>query len=322
VALLAAILVIGTVGFMLIEHWPLLDALYMTVITVGTVGFGEVHPLSAVGRVFTIGLILSGVGALGFVVATFIDFLVEGHLRGILEERRMEKLLDNMAGHHIVAGIGRVGFEVASAFEAEGEPFVVIDNCVDCIQAALERGWVALAGDATEERVLRGAGIGSAGSLVTALDSDAANVFVTLTARTLNPRLFIVARSGASFNEDKLLKAGADRVITPSVIGGRRMASMVMHPFVSDYLELISGGNRPEMRLEEITVEDGTPYVGRRLRDAGIYDSGVFVLAVQSASGDVIANPASDTILEADGRLVVMGTVEQLERLADTLQGP
>jgi voltage-gated potassium channel len=320
VAVLGGVLAFGTLGYMLVEHWRFFDALYMTVITVGTVGFGEVHPLSQSGRAFTMVLILAGVAGLGYVFATVVEFFVEGHLREILEERRMERLIDRLDSHHIVAGLGRVGLEVAGAFEAADVPFAVVDNCQEVIQAALERGWPSLLGDATEEHVLRAAGIERASSLVTALDSDAANVFVTLTARTLNPKLYIVARSAASSAEDKLRKAGADSVITPTVIGGRRMATMVLHPFVSDYLELMSGLGESEMRLEEIQVPADSCIDGCRLTRVKELETGSLVLAVQHPDGSVVANPPSDTMLQAGARLVVMGTADQLEALADTLE--
>lgn len=316
VAILGLVLLVGTVGFELVEHWSLLDSLFMTVITIATVGFNEVHPLSPAGKLFTIALILVGVGAIGFVFATVVDFLVEGHLRGLLEEKRMEKLLSGLRGHQIVAGMGRVGSEVAQAFAAEGVPFVVIDNSAGSVERARALGWPVLAADATEEQTLRDAGIDRAASLVTTLDSDAANVFVTLTARTLNPQLLIVARSSASPSEEKLKRAGADRVITPSVIGGRRMASMVLRPFVSEYVDLVDSGGG-EMRLEEVELGAASALAGVLMRDARITErTGVLVLAMRSQDGRVAATPASDTMLQAGSRLVVMGAPSQLEKLA------
>lgn len=321
VAVLAAVIAGGVVGYSAIERWSFLDALYMTVITVATVGFHEVRPLSDAGRVFTMALVLLGVGSIGFAFATFVEFLVEGHLRGLLEEKRMNKVLAGLSGHHIVAGMGRVGAEVARCFAADGVQFVVIDNCPDCVQRATEQGWPVLAADATEETVLRSAGIERAASLVTTLDTDAANVFVTLTARTLNPQLYIVARSTSSSAEDKLSRAGADRVITPTLIGGRRMASMVLHPFVSEYVDLVGTGEGRDLRLEDLLITERSRLVGRSLREARITDrTGVLVLALRRADGSVVANPSSDTMLTAGSGLVVMGTVRQLEQLGASLE--
>jgi voltage-gated potassium channel len=320
VLLLAIILVFGTVGYMAIERWGPLDALYMTVTSVTTVGFSEVHPLTTSGRLFTIVLILTGVGALGYALATVIDFLVEGHLRGYLEERRMNSTISGLVGHHIVAGIGRVGFEAAAAFEKAGKRFVVIDTSPDTLARAAERGWLLVAGDATEEETLRLAGIERANSLVTTLDTDAANVFVALTARGINRQLNIVARASASSAEEKLLRAGADRVITPSVLGGRRMAAMVLDPSVSDYLDLVARGGRAAYRIEDVELKERARLAGRTVGEARIHDTtGALVLAIHEPDGSVNANPSSDTMLKAGDRLIVIGTVEQLERLAEEL---
>jgi voltage-gated potassium channel len=322
VGLLVAVLVFGTSGYILIEHWAPFEALYMTVITVGTVGFHEVHPLGPGGMAFTIALILVGVGAIGFAFATIVDFLVEGHLRGYLEERRMAKTLAALSGHHIVAGMGRVGYEVARSFAAEGARFVVIDQAPESKERADAAGWALLAADATEEETLRRAGIDRAASLVAALDSDAANVFVTLTARTLSPDLYIVARSTDPSAEDKLRRAGADKVITPTSIGGRRMASMVLRPFVSDYVDLVASGDGGELRLEEVELSARSPYTGLSLLAAAITErTGAIVLAMREPTGAVVANPPSGTMLQAGARLVVMGTVGQLEQLAASLSG-
>ena len=242
---------------MIIEGWRFLDALFMTVTTVSTVGFGEIHPLSTTGRIFTMVLILLGVGTLGFAFASVLDFLVEGHLLGLLEGRRMNRNIEHLDGHHVIAGVGRVGTETARAFAREGADFVIVDQDPEAIARARQEGWLVIEGDATEEGVLEMAGIARARSLVGALDSDADNVFVTLTARTLNPDIFIVARSTTMRTEERLRKAGADRVLTPSVIGGRRLASLVLHPLVSDYLDLITHGDDFEFQLEEFTLRAG-----------------------------------------------------------------
>ena len=192
---LLLVLLMGTLGYALVEGWPLFDALYMTVITIATVGFHEVRELSDPGRVLTMVLILAGVGALGFTFGTFVDFIVEGHLRGLLEGRRMQKTVEHLHEHHIVAGLGRVGSAVARQLAEEGVAFVVIDRSEECLSEASERGWPRLVGDATDEDVLMAAGIDRARSLITTLDTDADNVFVALTARTISPDLFIVARS-------------------------------------------------------------------------------------------------------------------------------
>jgi len=316
--LLTSVLVVGTLGYMLIEHWGLLDSLYMTVITVGTVGFREMHPLSRGGEAFTMLLILAGVASLGFALGQFLEFLLEGHLTGLLEGRRMEKRISGLTGHTIVAGAGRVGTVVARALAEEDVPFVVVDIAPESAELAHENGWAFIQGDATEEGVLLEAGIERAGSIVTALSGDAENLFVTVTARSLNPSIFIVARSSHESTEAKLLKAGANRTITPNVIGGRRMASMVLHPTVSDYLDIVSRGEGVEFRLQEVELSKASPFVGVSLSASRIREhTGAQVVAVLHGDGRVDANPSADTVLEAGERLVVLGTPEQVARLVD-----
>lgn len=319
-AMLAAVLAVGTGGFMAIEHWSFLDALYMTVITVSTTGFREVSRLSPAGREFTIVLILVGVGALGYSLGTFIDFLVEGHLRGILEGRRMQTRISSLSGHYIVAGIGRVGSVVARTLAEEGTPFVVIDRCEECVERARGEGWLILDGDATEEEVLVAAGVKRAAGLITALDTDADNLFVTLTARTLNPDIFIVARSSAESSESKIRTAGANRVMTPSVIGGRRMATMALHPVVSDYLDLVSHGDELEFRLEELPVSGSATLSGRSIAEADVRSrTGAYILAIRGASGEMNSNPSPETTIRAGDKLIVLGTSEHLAALAGLL---
>ena len=315
---LAGVFVLGVIGYMLIEGWGFLDSLYMTVITVGTVGFREVHPLSRWGEAFTMVLILAGVGAIAFAIAQLIEFLLEGHLTGLLEGRRMEKRVAAMSGHTIVAGFGRVGTVVARTLDDEGAEFVVVDLTSEAEETAKDRGWAFIQGDATEEDVLAEANIERAGSIVTALSGDAENLFVTVTARALNSEIFIVARSSHESTEAKLLKAGADRIITPNVIGGRRMASMVLNPTVTDYLDIVSSGEGVEFRLQEVALSADSPFVGNSLADSRIRElTGAQVVAVLHGDGRVDANPSASTVLEAGERLVVLGTPGQVAELAD-----
>lgn len=314
--ILIAVIVLGTAGYMLIERAPLFDSLYMTVITVGTVGFAETIALSDAGRAFTMMLILIGFGAMLFALGTFIDFIVEGHLRDLVEGRRMQSGIDRLSEHHIVAGLGRVGLAVAGSLAAEEAPFVVIERDPDTIALAKSHGWLVLEGDATEEDVLVDAGVSRARSLVTALDADADNLFVTFSARAINAELFIVARSSHESSEVKLKRAGADRVLTPNVIGGRRMAAMVLHPVVSDYLDLVTHGDQLEFRLQEIEVAPASSYANRSIRDSRVRDvTGAYVLAVHSGAGQVNTNPSPETVLKPHDRLVVLGTASQLEAL-------
>lgn len=307
-------------GYMVLWDYTPIEAFYMTVITVGTVGYQEVRELDAAGQLYTSAVIIAGVAAGGFALSQVFDMLLEGQLSGVWEGRRRARMIAGLQGHTIVAGTGRVGSVVARTLDAEGRPFVILDNSPECIEAARASGWLHIEGDATDESVLAQAGIERAGAVVTALDTDAENLFVTVTARSMNPRVFIVARCSHESTESKLLKAGADRVLTPNVIGGRRMATMVLHPTVSDYLDLVSHGSGLEYRLQEVTVSEGSATAGKTLADSRLREqTGVYVLAVRHGEGGIDANPAATRRIEPGDRLVVLGTAEQVARLSRML---
>ncbi len=311
---LCTVLVGGVVGYVLIEGWSLLDALYMTVITVATVGFREVHPLSDAGRLFTIGLILSGIGALGYSVGVVVEFMVEGHLFGMVEMRRTERKLSGMRDHFIVCGFGRVGEEVAKGFAEAGADFVVIERDADRAAECESEGWLCVAADATDDDVLRQAGIENAKGLVGAVDTDADNVFVVLSARTLRPDIFIVARANQVESEAKLTKAGADRVMSPAAVGGRRMANMLVKPVVIDYVDYVTHGDNVEFRLEEFSMSAESELAGKTIGEAQVRDrAGTLILAVRKPNGEFNTNPSSSTRFEAGDKLVVIGTAEQIE---------
>jgi voltage-gated potassium channel len=234
----------------------------------------------------------------------------------------MDQRIAGMRGHEVVAGIGRVGTIVGEEYEAQGTDFVVIDLDEDALMVAMERGWAVVRGDATEDAVLRAAGIERARSLTAALDNDIANVFVTLTARGLNPGLFIVARASTQGAGEKLIRSGADRVIIPAEMGGRRMAAMVLRPMVADFLDIVTRGDGIELKLEQIGLLDGGPYVGRTIGDAHIHSqTGAYVLAVRGIDGSVNTNPSPETTMRAGDRLVVLGTAEQLQDLVSRSGG-
>ncbi len=317
--LLVGVLSIGTVGYMLIEGWTFLDSLYMTVITVTTVGFKEVAQMSPAGQVFTIAMIFAGVGGIAYSVGVLAEFMIEGPLAELVEGRRMTKRIEHLSGHYIVAGMGRVGSVVCTTLAEQGVPFVVIDHCDDCEVEALEHGWLYLSGDATAEDTLESAGIMRAKGLVTALDTDADNLFVAMTARGMNADLFIVARSASVSSEAKILRAGADRVVTPNVIGGRRMASSVIDPFVSDYLELVSHSEGVEFRLDTFRVTEHSSLAGRSIREARVRDvTGAYIMAL-AHDGVTDSHPTAESVLRPGDHVVAFGTPAQLDALGALL---
>ena len=310
------LMVAGTSGYAIIEGWGLRESLYMTVITVATVGFREVHRLSPAGEIFTMALIITGVGALGFSLGVFVDFLSEGRVVRMLEERHMNRAIQELSGHHVLVGLGRVGSVVAESLADASAPFVVVEQDAEALEWGRERGWLTVLGDATEEPVLVQAGIERAASLIAALDSDGANMFVTVTAKTLNPDLLVVVRSEHEASESVLLKAGANRVATPNVIGGRRLANFVLRPFASDYVDLVTHGTEVEFSLEDVELPKDSPLVGQSIRQAMVRDRyGTYILAIRHPDGTIDTNPDMDSVIRAGSVLVVLGTPEQIATL-------
>jgi voltage-gated potassium channel len=314
-AALVAVLVLGTGGYVAFG-FPLLDAMYQTVTTVSTVGFREVHPLSTGGRVFTMALILGGVGTVLYSFTMVLEAVVEGQLQEVLGRRRMDRQIARMDGHVIVCGFGRVGRNLARYVAGAGQDIVVIEQ--DPVRAAAAEGSVnVVRGDATSDEILKEAGIERAGVFVTALNTDADNLFVTLTARSLRKDLFIVARARAETSEAKLTQAGADRVVNPQGIGGARMAAFVLQPHVAEFLDVVMHDGSLEFRLEEVALPDGSPLAGKSLREAHIRDStGALILALRETGGEFTMNPPPETVLCAGQILISIGTEAQLKALA------
>ncbi|HMQ24632.1 MAG TPA: potassium channel protein [Acidimicrobiales bacterium] len=308
---LVVVLGIGTVGY-LVLGFTLLDALYQTVTTVSTVGFRELMPFGAAEKWFTMVLILLGVGAVLYALSVLMETLLEGRLNELLGRRRMEQSIASMTDHVIICGWGRVGRAIGAELAEAGRSLVVIDPD----EAKVDGGVHAIVGDATDDEVLRRAGIERAASLVAAADSDAANSFITLSARALNPGLFIVARTRSSDSDDKLTRAGADRVVNPQSIGGARMAAFVQRPHVAAFLDVVMHERTLEFRLEEVPVEEGSALVGTSLRDAGIRDrTGALVLALRDARGNFLTNPDPDTAIAAGHVIIAIGTQDELDAL-------
>jgi voltage-gated potassium channel len=309
---LCAALVAGTAGYMLIEGWRLLDALYMTVITLSTVGFTEVHPLSDPGHLFTIALIVTGVSAAAYAVGAIGEYVISGRLSGSLRRQRMQNEIDRLQGHYIVCGFGRVGRQVVDELTARSLPAVVVEPRDDAM-AEDEPTTLRIRGDATDDSALRAAGIDRAAGLVAVAGDDATNIVVTLSARALNPELDIVARAIQPEVEDKLRRAGATHVISPYRIGGQRIVTQLLHPKVTDFLDVIMHRRDLGLWLEEITIApDGTAN-GRPLGDTAFWGvGGVRVLAVCRPSGDLVTGPRGDFRLAAGDVLIALGTLEQL----------
>jgi voltage-gated potassium channel len=314
--MLAAVFVIGILGYVLLG-FSLLDAAYQTVTTVATVGFREVQPLDDAGKVFTIVLILVGVGTALYTFSVVLETLFEGHLRELFGRRRMEREIDAMDGHVIVCGWGRVGRAIGEELMAARADLVIVD--LDSTRVS-ETQLPAVVGDATEDRVLERAGLARARALVAALDGDAANLFVTLSARSLRPDLFIVARARVEETEEKLRRAGADRVVNPQSIGGARIAAFILQPHVTEFLDVVMHDRGLEFRLEEMLVPAGSSIAGSSIRDAHLRDrTGALVLALRDEDGSFNTNPSPDTRILAGQVLIAIGTPTELEALEQTV---
>jgi voltage-gated potassium channel len=321
-SILLVVIVFGVGSFMLIEKWPFLDSLYMVLITLFTIGFQEVHPLSDGGRILTMIIAVLGVGSAVYAAGQAVEIIFEGEIIGYRKRRKMDKLIAEMQNHYIVCGFGRVGHQVAVDFAAMGVPYVVIDSKKETVAELEPRGIPHLVGDATSDEMLIEAGIHRAKGLVACSDSDVANVYVTLSARALNPQLYIVARAGQKETEKKLKMAGANRVVSPYLISGRRMAAMASRPVTSEFLDMVTHGGELEFRLHEIAIPVRSALVSQTLSDAQIRSRcGAMVLSIHRSDGTFDMQPQASSVLGAGDTLVVIGTQEQLERLEKLVNG-
>jgi voltage-gated potassium channel len=316
IAVVAVLLGGGTLGYVLIEGWPAFDALYMTVITLTTVGYLEVHPMSHAGRAFTMLLALGGIFTVFYVAGDFIRGMVSGEVARLLGRQRMERQLLALKNHMIVCGFGRMGHFVCEQFSAQGLPFVLVEAQASLLEGFHMPHGIPLHGDATSEEVLRRAGVERARALVTAAASDADNLYITMTARLLNDRLLIVARAEEEAAERKLKRAGASRVVSPYAIGGQRVAQAVLRPNVMDFIELATKSEHLELQIEETEIEANSALAGQSLKDSAVRrDLGIIIVAIKKPEGRMLFNPEPSTVIEARDLLITLGHRQQLDRL-------
>jgi voltage-gated potassium channel len=306
IGVMATITLFGTLGFMLIEGWPVIDALYTTMLVISTLGYADLRPSGVAGKLLTIVLITSGVGTLYYLVGALAQNLIETQLdRG--KRRSMDQQINRLTNHFIVCGFGRVGQETCQQLRNQGHLFVVVDSGHERSERIRSRGYLCVEGDASDDLVLKQAGVLRARALLTAVQSDAGNVYITLSARALNPKLFIVARAATTEAEHKLSIAGANRVMSPYVMGGRGMAGMALRPAVMELMDLLIHGDELGVWLEERPVVSGSPMEGQCLNDLAVRElRNLMVLAVRRAGGQIQPNPPPDTVLHAGDVLVVL----------------
>ncbi len=311
--IILTIIIIGTVGYMLIEKWSFFDSFYMTIITISTTGFKEVKPLSTSGMVLTVGLIITGVLAIAYTGSRGIQVLVESQ---ILRRRRMAKRLSEISNHYIICGFGRMGKQIAEYLYDSNLDFVVIENEPNNVSKLTELNYPFVDADATDDDALKKAGIERAKGLVAVLSTDAENVFTTLSATELNDKTFIVARAIDEGTEGKLKKAGADRVVTPYELGGNRMVQLLLRPGVADFIEVIAKKQNVDISLEQIVVCKGSSLVGLTLAESPIRSElNIIIIGIDKSLGRFVYNPKSSTKIEVDDKLIAIGELENLTKL-------
>ena len=316
--LLVSVVLLGTAGYVMLEGWSWFDAFYTTVTTITTVGGGEPGPMNVAGKWWTIAVVAFGFGVLTYTVLALVAYVIEGHLGEQFGARRMRRRVAKMQDHFILCGFGRVGREIARDFTAEKMPFVVVDINPDSLERAAAQGFTVMKGNAADVGTLQAAGIDRARGLVTAVDDDADNIYVTLSARVLKPDLFIVARANAEDAERKIRLAGANRVISPYTIGGRRMASLAMRPTAVEFVDTVLSANNGQLLLEDLTIRAGSAWIGRALVELFPHDDEAFVLALKR-DGEMRFRPAASTELKSGDELVAAGPPEAIRALEQRL---
>jgi voltage-gated potassium channel len=320
--ILIVFIILGSLGYMWVEQWNFFDSLWMTVITLTTVGYSEVRPLTKIGRIYSMTLMLFGIGILFYIITGLAKIIVEGEIRAALGKRKLQRHIQKLHQHYIICGFGRIGEIIARQLKQRHIPFVVVEHQPELVAGLEEMGYDVLVGDATKEEILMEAGIERAKGLIAVVSSDANNVFITLTARSLNPNIFIVARAAEAGSEQKLLRAGADRVESPYELGGRKMAQSILRPNVVTFLELATKED-VDLSMEEIPVAPTSPLVGTALKDSGIRQKlNTIIVSIKRDDGEMIFNPSPGTLIEAGDTLIALGVRHSLETLEQLAQVP
>ncbi len=314
-ALLIMVVVAGTLGYMAIEGWPLFDSFYMTIITIFTIGYNEVHELSYVGRLFTILIIFFGVGAVFYLAASIMEEFVETRL---LRGKKMEKEIHKIKDHYIVCGYGRMGRVICQDLAAKKIPFVVVEKDPKKIDAIMDDGFIYYEGDVTDDKTLLKVKVDKAKGLVAVLSSDSDNVFVTLTARHLNPAIFILARSNTEESVQKLIRAGANKVINPFSTAGKHMSQLLLKPVVVDFIEVVAQDSSLDLSMEEVSVHGSSILSGIKLKDSLIRkELNIIIVAIKKPDGKMVFNPSSETEIASRDVLIALGSRESLQKLSE-----
>ena len=319
--LLSSLFTFGVLGYMIIEGWSFFDSLFMTVITVTTVGYREVRPLDTEGRIFTIFVILFGVGVAFYILTTVVQSAVEGEFAQALGVRRMQQKIEALRNHYVLCGFGRVGEEIAREYAERGLPFVIIENNPEAVARAQQSGHLLIEGDATQDAMLERAGIRHARALLAASDSDSGNTYITLTARALRPDILVIARVGNPAGEPRVARAGAQRVISPYKLAGRRMALSALQPLTVDFFDVLASGRQGEQLLAELVVTEEAEMAGHTVHDVLHRSSATSLLAIQHPDGTLVVGPPDAHVINLGDRLILLSNELDIEALGRNATG-
>jgi len=322
ISAIVATLTVGTLGFTFIAGYPPFDAFYMTLTTMTTVGYGEIHPLNHAGRVFNSFLIVFGVTTMFIAIGAMTQTIVERELGNAIEKRRNKRMIDKLKNHYIVCGFGRVGRGAAAELQHAGVPFVVVDSNPERAERALAAGMLAVAADSTRDETLRQLGIERARGLVAALSTDADNLFVLLSAKGLNSGIYVAARAAEESAEAKMRRAGADAVFAPYSITGHRLAQSLLRPHVVQFLDFTTKDIGMDVSIEQVRVSESSVAVSKSLKDLQVSrELGVIVMAIRKSDGQMLFNPPADTAVRGGDYLIVMGPMQNLRALESLVAG-
>ena len=319
---LGVVFAASVVGYRFLGGYPWIESVWMVVITIASVGFGERSTQPWYMQLFTVAVVLLGISAAGYTFGGFLQLLLAGELEDVLGHRKMKQDIDRLSGHTIICGFGRIGRTLADDMTRHHQRFVIIEQNEENLAAARDAGYLCLHGDATEDELLLAAGCHRAKALITGLPNDAANVFITLTARNLNRDLLIVARAGHGSSERKLRQAGADKVVLPSAIGAQLMSRMIMRPTTADLMELVAEQGNLNVQLDEMSIGTSCKLLGKSIRESNVHSQfRLLVLAVKQSSGKMIFNPEADYKLELRDIIILMGKKSDIERFCHEFSG-
>ena len=308
-------------GYHFLEGWSLANSFYATIVTIGTVGFGDFYPVTQAGKLFAIFIIVFGVGTMAYTFATVMETFMEGSLKKVLGRGKLEKRIKKMEDHYIICGYGKIGNLICGELAHEQIEFVVVENNPVVIQTIEDKGFAYVNGNAAEDKTLLAAGIRMAKGIVCALPKDADNLYVVLAAKELNPDLYVLSRFEDNASERRLMKAGADRVISPYKVGGTRMSQAILRPAMLDFIEITTRRGSLSLRMEELNINKESPVVGKNLEQSGLRkEYGLIVVAVEKKSGKMVFNPMASYVLESGDKLVTLGEGENLIKFSKVCQ--